>query len=87
MAEEMLQKLPAAFVNHEVKSRLRKMGHLQPLNIFLRQEIERMQKVILLVKGTLSDLKLAIDGTIVMSEDLSVIEIQKKFKAYLDLRM
>lgn len=46
------------------------MGMLQPINIFLRQEIDRMQKVITLVRTTLSDLKLAIDGTIIMSENL-----------------
>ena len=46
------------------------MGILQPLNIFLRQEIDRMQKVITVVRGTLKDLKLAIDGTIIMSENL-----------------
>lgn len=47
---------------HEVKDRLKKMGHLQPLNIFLKQEIDRMQRVISTVRTTLSDLKLAIDG-------------------------
>ena len=46
------------------------MGHLQPLNIFLRQEIDRMQLVVTAVRSTLNDLKLAIDGTIVMSENL-----------------
>ena len=46
------------------------MGALQPLNIFLRQEIDRMQRVIATVRITLQDLKLAIDGTIIMSENL-----------------
>lgn len=46
------------------------MGHLQPINIFLKQEIDRMRKVITIVKSTLSDLKLAIDGTIIMNENL-----------------
>ena len=46
------------------------MGHLQPLNIFLRQEIDRMQRVVNVVRTTLSELKLAIDGCIIMSEHL-----------------
>lgn len=32
------------------------------MNIFLRQEIDRMQHVIARVRATLTDLKLAIDG-------------------------
>ena len=46
------------------------MGILQPINIFLRQEIDRMQRVITRVRLDLKDLKLAIDGTIIMSENL-----------------
>jgi len=53
-----------------VKDCLKKIGSTQPLNIFLRQEIDRMQRVLIAVRSTLVDLKLAIDGTIIMSENL-----------------
>ena len=46
------------------------MGAYKPINIFLRQEIDRMQKVIQIVRQTLMDLNLAIDGTIIMNESL-----------------
>lgn len=45
-------------------------GRSSPLVVFLNQEISRMQSVLTLVKKTLSELKLAIAGTIIMNEDL-----------------
>ena len=46
------------------------MGGVQPMNIFLRQEISRIQKILTLVKKTLTNLKLALEGTIVMNDEL-----------------
>jgi len=66
----MLSKLPEDYVPHEVRAALQKQGALQPLNIFLKQEVDRMQRVITVVRNTLKDLKLAIDGTIIMNENL-----------------
>ncbi|CAB3221710.1 unnamed protein product [Arctia plantaginis] len=69
-SKEMLDKVPPNFDPHEVKERLRYYGILGSMVIFLRQEIDRMQKVINLVRATLKDLLLAIDGTIIMNEAL-----------------
>ena len=43
----------------------------KPLNICLKQEIDRLQKVISTVRFMLAQLKLAIAGTIVMSPELA----------------
>jgi len=86
LADDMLEKIPQLYNNFEasflrgkiqcvlilvqVKEALNRMGALLPMNIFLRQEIDRIQRVINEVQTTLVDLKLAIDGTIIMSSAL-----------------
>ena len=55
---------------HKVRERLQAMGQYHPINIFLKQEIDRLQKVISTVRATLIDLKLAIDGIIIMNDIL-----------------
>ena len=70
MASELLSKLPEDFDKNKTKVCIQKQGALKPLSIFLGQEIDRMQAVMSLVRSTLNDLKLAIDGTIIMSSGL-----------------
>ena len=62
--------MPRDYVPHEVKEALVRLGGMLPMNIFLRQEIDRMQKILTLVRRTLTDLKMALEGTIIMSDDL-----------------
>lgn len=45
MVLEMQSKLPPVYVVHEVREQLVAMGILQSMVIFLRQEVDRMQKV------------------------------------------
>ncbi|XP_077138122.1 dynein axonemal heavy chain 8 isoform X2 [Ranitomeya variabilis] len=73
IAEDLLEKLPPDYNPHEVKAQLEKTGALSPINLILRQEINRMQKVISIVRSGLSELRLAIDGTVIMSESLRAV--------------
>ncbi|XP_058453053.1 dynein axonemal heavy chain 8 [Malaya genurostris] len=70
LVNDMLLKVPIPYDPYAVKERLKIMGHLGSMNIFLRQEIDRIQRIILLVRTTLKDLLLAIDGIIIMNEQL-----------------
>ncbi|XP_018048480.1 PREDICTED: dynein heavy chain 8, axonemal [Atta colombica] len=69
-AKEMLEKVPQLYDMFEVKERLHAMDHTAPMNIFLKQEIDRIQVVIKLIRIMLKDLLLAIEGVIIMSEEL-----------------
>ena len=77
--EDLLAKMPIDYNENEVKQLIRKLpgpralnasGTAVPLNIFLDQEITRMQKVFTIVRNTLYDVKDAIDGQIIMTSDI-----------------
>ena len=51
------------------------MGILHPMIIFLRQEIHRIDRVIRMVRNSLSDLQLAVDGIIILN-DVSLARVR-----------
>ena len=72
-ADDMLSKLPNDFDPITVKDSITKLGGMsKPLNVVLSQEIDRLNKVIKLVRTTLKDLKLAVAGTIIMVSDTAL---------------
>jgi len=64
-------KLPVNYKADDVRDAIKRLGGPKPLNICLQQEVDRLQKVISVVRASLSDLTLAIAGTIVMSPDVT----------------
>ena len=70
--KDLQSKLPAPFDAESVKEGLKKLqgGASAPLNIHLRQEIDRLNKVMSVVAETLKTLRLAIAGTIASSDDV-----------------
>merc|ERR1712159_556929 len=72
--DSFLEKMPKRFVIHQVKNQLNKLngqGGPKPLNIHLKQEVDRMQIIIKLTKNTCEQLKLAIAGTVIMTPELN----------------
>jgi len=71
-AEELIAKVPTPFHKEESMDKLKKLpgGPAQPLTVFLRQEIDRLNTIIVLTASTLKNLRLAIAGTVALSEDL-----------------
>lgn len=64
--------VPAMFDKEELREKLRKLpgGPTMPLNVHLRQELDRLNIVIKLTSSTLKNLRLAIAGTIALSGGL-----------------
>jgi len=70
-ARDILERMPDDYVEEEYKVKINKLGGLTvPLNIFLFQEIQRLQSVLAKVKFMLKQLRLAINGEVVMTEEL-----------------
>lgn len=67
--KDMMNNVPDNFNMEYVRQKVADRKQ-QPLDICCKQEIERMQKVIITLRTTLVDLKLAIEGTIVMNDQL-----------------
>ncbi|KAF0745065.1 hypothetical protein Ae201684_000639 [Aphanomyces euteiches] len=72
-AKELSDRLPEDYVEDDYKAKIQRLGGLTiPLNIFLYQEIQRLQRVISKVRSMLSQLQMAIRGEVVMTEELSL---------------
>jgi len=70
-ALEYLQKIPEHYVEEEFYSRIFRPNQITPpMNIFLYQEIQRLENVITKVENMLKQLRLAIGGEVVMTEEL-----------------
>jgi dynein heavy chain len=70
-AGDILTRMPEQYVEEEYKVKINRLGGLTvPLNIFLYQEIQRLQNVIYKVSFMLQQLRLAINGEVVMTESL-----------------
>ena len=67
--KELLPGVPQDFSMDRVRSLVYSRGS-KPLDICCKQEIERMQIVLTTLRTTLTDLELAIDGSIVMNDQL-----------------
>jgi dynein heavy chain len=85
-ANEILAKMPVDFVEEQFRVQISKLkgppnttdkGFAAPLNIFLFQELQRLQRVISIVRTNLTSMVMAIDGTVVMTpsllEDLDMV--------------
>jgi len=71
-AEELIGRMPEDFIEDDYKFKIQKLGGLGiPLNIFLFQEIQRLQSVILKTRTMSTELQQAIRGEIVMTQELA----------------
>jgi dynein heavy chain len=70
-AIELLGQLPENYIEEEYRVKIRKLGGMgEPLNIFLYQEIQRLQAVIGAVRNMLQQMVSAIAGEVVLTAEL-----------------
>jgi len=79
-AQDLTSKMPPDFVEEIFRAQIQKLkgaplpstdkGFAAPLNIFLFQELQRLQIIIAIVRTNLKSLEFAIDGTVVMTTEL-----------------
>merc|ERR1719198_904310 len=73
---DLLEKMPPDFVEEVFRAQIQKLkgptdkGFAAPLNIFLFQELQRLQNIIKIVRTNLKSVSMAIDGTVVMTQEL-----------------
>eukprot|EP00928_Gymnodinium_smaydae_P031098 TRINITY_DN22944_c0_g2_i2.p1 TRINITY_DN22944_c0_g2~~TRINITY_DN22944_c0_g2_i2.p1 ORF type:complete len:3465 (-),score=972.42 TRINITY_DN22944_c0_g2_i2:18-9410(-) len=76
---DLLDRMPPDFVEEIFRAQIQKLrgppgvpdkGFAAPLNIFLFQELQRLQHIIRIVRTNLGSISQAIDGTVVMTPDL-----------------
>jgi dynein heavy chain len=72
VVDDLTSKMPPDYKPELVRQSIKSLGGLgKPLNICLKQEVDRMQTVLKTLRSACSSLKLAIAGTIVMSPELA----------------
>lgn len=64
---------------HELTFAITAAGAMNSLGVFVKQEIERFNKLLSVIRKSLSDLVKAIEGTVVMS-----MELEKMFESFMN---
>jgi dynein heavy chain len=71
IARDLLFRVPPSYSRAEVRRHIARLGGLKDAyNVFLAQEVDRMDAVISMVRADLDNLRLAIAGTVVLSARL-----------------
>jgi dynein heavy chain len=81
--EELIQTIPADYIEDDYEEKINAMGSFSvPLNIFLYQEVQRLQVAIAKVKSTLQIIMQAIRGEVVVTA-----EVMESINAVFDARV